>query len=71
MHTLMDEFGRYATTRICMMCSSNKEESIKMIGSNIATSIEQYGNMYVKNENIDQFKEPKLMTVKVWKQNND
>lgn len=48
MNNYLKDYGEYVSTRICMMCHK-KEESISMIGSDIAISIEKYGNMFVQN----------------------
>ena len=48
----MDEFDELATTKICMGFSKKEEDSKKMIGSDKATTIEKYGEMYVLNQSL-------------------
>ena len=62
MTTVLEEFGPFASTKICMMCI-NKEQSNLMIGKNAAESINKYGNMFVLNSLVNSFITPKKMKV--------
>ena len=62
MNNALEMFGEYVSTRICMMCYQ-KEESISMIDSDVAATIGEYGNMYIKNSNVNGFLKPKKMKV--------
>lgn len=62
MTTVLEEFGQFASTKICMMCI-NREQSNLMIGKDVAESIDKYGNMFVLNSLVNSFIAPKKMKV--------
>ena len=47
MYHLIKEFEDVATTRICMFCGNNKDESMSMIGVDSASLIGAYGELYM------------------------
>ena len=62
MSNVIKDYEQYVSTRVCMMCYK-KEESVLMIGSGIANSINEHGYMYVKNNDVAEFIEAKKMKV--------
>ena len=49
---LMKEYGEYATTKICMECGNNEDDSLKMLGRTDAASLDKHGEMYVLNPHL-------------------
>lgn len=62
MDKALKEYGEYVPTRVCMMCHK-KDESILMIGSDIASKIDKCGDMYVKNINVYSYANPRKLKV--------